>query len=100
MADADANGGDGEVAPPADEPDSAEEAPAGAAEEPPAAAGRAAADPTELSGDVTVQDPRLDATSDSTFGALRIAQIALGATALIALVTTVALWRRAKGIPT
>ena len=100
MADADANGGDGEVAPPADEPDSAEEAPAGAAEEPPAAAGRAAADPTELSGDVTVQDRRLDATSDSTFGALRIAQIALGATALIALVTTVALWRRAKGIPT
>ena len=100
VADADAGRGDGEVAPPADEPDSAEEAPTGAAEEPPAAAGRAAAGQAELSGDVAVQDGRLDAASDSTFGALRIAQIALGATALIAFVTTVALWRRAKGIHT
>ena len=60
----------------------------------------AAAGQAELSGDVAVQDGRLDAASDSTFGALRIAQIALGATALIAFVTTVALWRRAKGIHT
>ncbi len=98
VADAGAKRADGEVAPPADEPDSAEKAPAGAGEGPPVAAGRAAAGQAELSGDVTVQDETLDAASDSTLGALRIAQIALGATALIALVTTVALWRRAKGI--
>ena len=43
--------------------------------------------------------PLLEDTSDPTFGALRVAQIVVAATAVIALAIAVALWRRAKGVP-